>query len=1037
MQGPITIADIQRALDARDPDLPRLIIDLAEVPDPEPEQPVREGALTLPRLKLQFQGAEYRDMTPEKKAAFRRNSWKRLESPEAEVPLPERLQLYAVIMDLWQQDGPYERRCLLAVIAEVPLVWGPWRALKTIFKEAETKGDDEVWGALAARFDTFRAGYETSSEVSRNTLGYLCRRAWRRLRRIAESRPFAYADMAVEVLRFYPETTNWSETWIANHIFHHHTRAYGRTGFRLSRKQGNALKDHAYPQLWRRTPRPLLTLLERALAEKPLNFAATLLKEAFRHDLREIDVAWVIRLLRVSHALRDEFVVWLLKNMPRFDPATFRETGLHEPLFRLFASISHHARTYVLNYARTHARDLPLPLLLRMVAMPNDAVNNFALELIRERDPRKEIGLEAWGMLLANDKGAELAAEALRRHFGAGELTLNWFTERLLDPATTAFARKHLGEVHKKPAPTFFYPLFDEPRCTQSLADWGRGCLAKYKTEELDPAFLKRLLLNPLTTGAVSQELLLGTLENRLLGLDFLKVVAFHPAWANDPWFIDLTTTGPRWARDLKPSDELSAIVFQCLADVRRFEPAELGFDWLMMLLQRGEPLYHKFARDAIIKSFAPADFAADADEQDRETDDAINIDLQGASILFTGKLKTMTRSEAQKKLVAANGKKASGVSKSLDYLVIGDEGSPLYDMGRKGSKQVKAESLIAAGAPIKIISETAFLRMLSGKQAGGSAEATQKGCERIWSMAVDAKSQDTGMFRFALAYLRRRHPDISMELTDRPVDPGTEIPQSFLTWERVKPLFFDRRMPLRDLALDYARWELARWSPSPADLLKLVTGPYGKVKDFFIKAIFADESGEHKRYRIAPETWDADAVFPLLEAKNAAARDVGIRLMRRDPKLVQPEAVFRLTESPDRNILSFAVSMFWQQYRDKGITRDHQSTGAEKHRTPPGESESMRDFLRRILLRIPPPRFGKGESALTGYVSARKVKLRLIEVMRDLALHDEAFAALVAPLFAEMLGSHGQSEKAACLVALTRIGHCFPTLKSLREVPA
>ena len=57
---------------------------------------------------------------------------------------------------------------------------------------------------------------------------------------------------------------------------------------------------------------------------------------------------------------------------------------------------------------------------------------------------------------------------------------------------------------------------------------------------------------------------------------------------------------------------------------------------------------------------------------------DEINIDFEGATFVFTGKLATMTRAEAQKKVAAANGKKAGTVGKTLGYLVIGDEGSPI-----------------------------------------------------------------------------------------------------------------------------------------------------------------------------------------------------------------------------------------------------------------------------------------------------------------------------------------------------------------------
>jgi NAD-dependent DNA ligase len=53
-----------------------------------------------------------------------------------------------------------------------------------------------------------------------------------------------------------------------------------------------------------------------------------------------------------------------------------------------------------------------------------------------------------------------------------------------------------------------------------------------------------------------------------------------------------------------------------------------------------------------------------------------------------------------------------SAVSEDLDYLVVGNENSPFYG-GEKKPKQVKAEALIDAGAPIAIISEDEFLNMI------------------------------------------------------------------------------------------------------------------------------------------------------------------------------------------------------------------------------------------------------------------------------------------------------------------------------------
>src|SRR5438445_1663131 len=162
-----------------------------------------------------------------------------------------------------------------------------------------------------------------------------------------------------------------------------------------------------------------------------------------------------------------------------------------------------------------------------------------------------------------------------------------------------------------------------------------------------------------------------------------------------------------------------------------------------------------------------------------------------------------MSRKEAEDKVKQAGGAALSAVSAKLYYLVIGDEGSPLYGQGKKGSKQVRAEELNASGASIRIISETAFLQMLAGSQRSFSDDATLAGCQRLWQMAVAPGPADAPLVRFALQYLRRHHPDICLAETDRPVDPGAEIPASFLTFAQVQPLFGESRTPLRDFALE------------------------------------------------------------------------------------------------------------------------------------------------------------------------------------------------------------------------------------------
>ncbi|MEZ4362397.1 MAG: BRCT domain-containing protein [Kofleriaceae bacterium] len=110
-------------------------------------------------------------------------------------------------------------------------------------------------------------------------------------------------------------------------------------------------------------------------------------------------------------------------------------------------------------------------------------------------------------------------------------------------------------------------------------------------------------------------------------------------------------------------------------------------------------------AIEKLAKASAPTAAATSAPQ-------AVAIDPKGKKFLFTGKLATMTRDEAKKRVAALGGVSAGSVSKDLDVLVIGDDGSPLYGAGTKGDKQRAAEKLIAAGSKLQIISENAFLSL-------------------------------------------------------------------------------------------------------------------------------------------------------------------------------------------------------------------------------------------------------------------------------------------------------------------------------------
>jgi hypothetical protein len=419
-----------------------------------------------------------------------------------------------------------------------------------------------------------------------------------------------------------------------------------------------------------------------------------------------------------------------------------------------------------------------------------------------------------------------------------------------------------------------------------------------------------------------------------------------------------------------------------------------------------------------------------------------------------------MQRKEAEEKVRGARGAVASGVTARLHYLVIGDEGSPLYGHGKKGTKQTKAEELNAAGANIRIISETAFLKMASGQVTQAGAGDVLAGSERLWAMAGAPGPADAPLARFAIRYLRLHHPDIALAETDRPVDPGAEIPAEFLTLERVEPLLAETRKPLREFALELARWEFARWAPGGDELVRLAESPHADVRRFVAEALLADDAPENRRFRIDPEALGPAAVFRFCESADESTRALGMRLIERSPKFRLPEELFRLTESPDRAVRAFVIRVLWSLYRDRGITEGWKpqpppaptvGVGAKRAAAaqaesrgsgPPARPETLPAsprglwaFLRRTLFEVPPPRPAKRSEAEEAGdrlrpLPARRAKLALVETMRDLALEDEAFARGVLPLLEEFMVSRGQSEQAACLVAVTRIRHAHPRLR-------
>lgn len=253
---------------------------------------------------------------------------------------------------LYRIDSPVVRPGLLAALRSLPLLPGSFRAVRHIFKIAECRGDAEVYGLLALRFEltphNFSVRYnsvyvdgrrtdarkEQAKPDSRLAYGqitraYLRRRGWATLRRLATlDDAEGYVRMAVGMLLPFTDahaveprtmsrydyssrktvSTHWDRfaPYLAfNHILFENSGRYELKGMtrmwrcRARYKPGDAApaaREEAYPALWDRMPVGLLHLLSESECLPVHEFAVKALR-ANKAFCDELDLDTIVMLL--------------------------------------------------------------------------------------------------------------------------------------------------------------------------------------------------------------------------------------------------------------------------------------------------------------------------------------------------------------------------------------------------------------------------------------------------------------------------------------------------------------------------------------------------------------------------------------------------------------------------------------------------------------------------------------------------------------------------------------------------------------------
>ena len=97
--------------------------------------------------------------------------------------------------------------------------------------------------------------------------------------------------------------------------------------------------------------------------------------------------------------------------------------------------------------------------------------------------------------------------------------------------------------------------------------------------------------------------------------------------------------------------------------------------------------------------------------------------ELHKREVTITGRLASMSRREAIRQIRSAGGRYADVPSDDTDFVVIGGDGPPLGPDGRPTYALRRARDLISIGAPITILEEADFVRMMKPQREAASLQ--------------------------------------------------------------------------------------------------------------------------------------------------------------------------------------------------------------------------------------------------------------------------------------------------------------------------
>jgi hypothetical protein len=320
-----------------------------------------------------------------------------------------------------------------------------------------------------------------------------------------------------------------------------------------------------------------------------------------------------------------------------------------------------------------------------------------------------------------------------------------------------------------------------------------------------------------------------------------------------------------------------------------------------------------------------------------------------------------------------------------------------------------------------------------------GSSEL-EAGVDRLWRLAAGPDEPEP-VREFAATYLKVHHPQLGPQMAEaRSLGIAPRLTDAAYGLARVRPLFLDARADVRRLAVAIGRQELVRWGDRGLPY-ELADSSHREPRALAADALLGVGQPEADPRLVPPEAWLAPArVFALAESPVKATREIALTLVRRHyGRLGGARRLAWLMESPDREVRLFAVRLLWEKHRPRDLPESWRppkpvTAGGPEAWERFDSVEALRQFLRTVMFGLPPGRMERREldTLPDRPLPASVAKRRLLEVVRDMAVEDEAFAQVALPVLVEFSHSQAKGEWQGCVAALARIRRAHPSVQTV-----